>query len=311
MAGWIGARRGALAGLLVYALAWAASAFALQSAGSEDFGTAIVVAAVYGAGFSLVAWLCTLGERAPAIPVRRPALEAAAVLAFMAAYAVFFTGFGLNAFHAAFKPGRTEAALLVALKLLVHVAAPVLLLLALGAKPGALFTVNARSRGFWLCLVILGAASLGFMTVVSPSLKHIAALNLTPASLGLATAGAFAWLAVEAGLCEEFLFRAVLQTRLAAAIRSEAGAVFLAALVFALAHVPGLYMRAGADVSGHSQSLVQVIAYAIAVLSPIGLSLGFVWVRTRSLLLVVLLHALVDLLPNIPDFAKTWMLPGT
>jgi membrane protease YdiL (CAAX protease family) len=53
-----------------------------------------------------------------------------------------------------------------------------------------------------------------------------------------------------------------------------------------------------------------VIAYAIAVLSPIGLGLGFVWARTRSLLLVVLLHALVDLLPGVSGFAHTWVLPG-
>ena len=49
-----------------------------------------------------------------------------------------------------------------------------------------------------------------------------------------------------------------------------------------------------------------VIAYAIAVLSPIGLGLGFVWARTRSLLLVVLLHTCVDLLPGVSDFAHTW-----
>jgi uncharacterized protein len=123
-----------------------------------------------------------------------------------------------------------------------------------------------------------------------------------------ATGGTFAWLAVEAGLCEEFLFRAVLQTRLAAVMKTEIGAAAIAALLFALVHVPGLYMRAGADVAGHSQSLLAVIAYAVAVLSPIGLGLGVVWVRTRSLLLVVVLHTLVDLLPGIPDFAHTWML---
>jgi membrane protease YdiL (CAAX protease family) len=66
-------------------------------------------------------------------------------------------------------------------------------------------------------------------------------------------------------------------------------------------------MRVGADVAGHSANLLAVVAYAIAVLSPIGLGLGFVWARTRSLLLVVLLHALVDVLPGVPDFAHTWI----
>ena len=90
--------------------------------------------------------------------------------------------------------------------------------------------------------------------------------------------------------------------------RRNLGAIRGTALLFALAHVPGLYMRSGADVSGHSANLLAVIAYAIAVLSPIGLGLGFVWARTRSLLLVVLLHALIDLLPGVSEFARTWVL---
>jgi membrane protease YdiL (CAAX protease family) len=308
MAGYLTARRGALAGLATYALAWAASAYALYAAGSDDFESALIIGPVMGVGFSVIAWLATLGERSslPAIAVRRPQLELTAVLVYLALYAVFFTGFGLNAFHAAFAPGRKAEVLLLGLKLVVHVILPFALLSALAARPVALFTARVGTRGFWLCLILIGALAVGFMSVVSPAFRNIAALRLPPATLALATVGAGLWLALEAGLCEEFLFRAVLQTRLAAVLKSEAGAVFLAALVFALVHVPGLYMRAGADVSGHSQSLIQVIAYAIAVLSPIGVALGFVWARTRSLLLVVLLHALIDLAPGIPGFVRTW-----
>ena len=297
----------AFGGVGFYILAWCASAAALFSAGSCDAVAAPIILAVTGAGFSFFAWLFTRGAEAPAIRVRHPGLELGAVLVFLALYAALFTGYGLNAFHAAFAPGRLEALLLLALKLVVHVALPVLVLLAVGAQPGALFTARVGSRGFWPILGVLGAIALAFMCVVSPSLKHIAALKLSPSVLAAATVGAFAWLSVEAALCEEFLFRAVLQTRLAAVMRSEVGAACVAALLFALAHVPGLYMRAGADVSGHSASLLQVIAYAVAVLSPIGLGLGVVWVRTRSLLLVVLLHTLVDLLPGISDFAHTWI----
>jgi hypothetical protein len=31
------------------------------------------------------------------------------------------------------------------------------------------------------------------------------------------------------------------------------------------------------------------------------------WARTRNLLLVVLLHALTDVLPSIPEFADRWL----
>ncbi len=50
-----------------------------------------------------------------------------------------------------------------------------------------------------------------------------------------------------------------------------------------------------------------MIAFTIgAKLSPVAVLFGTLWARTRSLLLIVLLHAAVDVLPNLPDFVKTW-----
>jgi len=42
------------------------------------------------------------------------------------------------------------------------------------------------------------------------------------------------------------------------------------------------------------------------VLSPVAVLFGTLWARTRSLLLIVLLHAAVDVLPNLNDFVRTW-----
>jgi uncharacterized protein len=298
---------GLIASATVYLAAWAGAVTLLAATGSDGAGDALAVFVIFGLVFCAIGWLTTLGRPSVPVPVRRPRLEAALVLAYLAAYAVFFTGFGLNAFHAAFPAGRSEALLLAAFKLAVHVALPAALLLAAGASLAPLFAGRPGGRAFWLSLVVLGAAILAVMSVISPSLKQIAALGLRPGSLALASAGAFVWIAIEAGLCEEFLFRAVLQTRLAAVMKSELGAVLIAALVFALVHVPGLWMRGSASDAGHAQSLLQVIAYAVAVLSPAGVFLGFMWYRTRNLLLVVLLHALVDVLPFIPEFAHRWL----
>jgi membrane protease YdiL (CAAX protease family) len=120
----------------------------------------------------------------------------------------------------------------------------------------------------------------------------------------------FLWIAVEAGLCEEFLFRAVLQSRLGAVLKSPLAAVPIAALLFALAHVPGLYLRGTPETDGWSTDVVQVAAFTIASLSPIAILFGLIWARTRSLLLVVLLHGLVDVLPHLPEFLKTFGLAG-
>jgi len=51
---------------------------------------------------------------------------------------------------------------------------------------------------------------------------------------------------------------------------------------------------------------LQVAAFTLATLSPIAILFGVLWMRTRSLLLVVLLHASVDFLPNLSEFIRIW-----
>jgi len=164
--------------LIGYLAAWAIAAATLAATKSDALGDGVAVLVVFGLIFSGAGWLTTAGVRPPAIKVRRPGLELGLVLAFLAAYALFFTGFGLNAFQAAFAEGRVEALLLAAFKLAVHVALPCLLLAAAGADPRTLFTTRPRGRPFWLTLTVLGGAILVLLSLISPSLKEIAALRL-------------------------------------------------------------------------------------------------------------------------------------
>lgn len=69
-----------------------------------------------------------------------------------------------------------------------------------------------------------------------------------------------------------------------------------------MAHLPGLYLRGGPGVDAWSTDPLQVAAFTIATLSPLSLFFGFLWWRTRSLLLVVLVHGAIDVLPNMPEF---------
>jgi uncharacterized protein len=91
-------------------------------------------------------------------------------------------------------------------------------------------------------------------------------------------------------------------------LRSEAGAIFVSALLFGLAHAPGLYLRGGHLAEGLSGSPTPAwaAAYSLAIISPTGLLFGVLWWRTRSFVLVVLLHAWADLLPNLAPFIRTW-----
>jgi uncharacterized protein len=288
-----------------YLAAWAAATAYLGFKGA-DWTLPTISLGVFGAALPVLGIFLTRKAAPPPIPVRRPTLELVALLFFLAVYAVLFLGWGMSATRAVFPAGREQETLVLIVKLLVHVAAPAILLAALGANLRPLFNSGIGRAGFWPPLLVLGAIILALLCVVSPALRDINALHASAFTLAWAAPASFIWLAIEAGLCEEFLFRAVLQTRLAAVLKSEAGAVVTGALLFALAHVPGLYLRGHPGVDGYSSDPVQVVAFTIAVLSPVALLFGTLWARTRSLLLIVLLHASVDMLPNLADFVHTW-----
>ncbi|HEX3914033.1 MAG TPA: CPBP family intramembrane glutamic endopeptidase [Steroidobacteraceae bacterium] len=299
----IDARAATLVG--AYLVLWTAATLYLAFKGA-DWTLPAISLAVFGAALPLLGIVLTRKAVPPVIAVRRPTLELCALLGFLVLYAVGFLGWGMSATRSAVPPGREQELLVLAVKLLVHVGAPALLLAALGAKIAPLFNSGVAKPGFWLPLLLLGAIILALMCVVSPALNEIRALHVSTTTLVWAAPAAFAWMAVEAGLCEEFLFRAVLQTRLAAVLKTQAGAVVTGALLFALAHVPGLYLRGEPGVDGYSTDPVQVMAFTVAALSPVAVLFGTLWARTRSLLLIVLLHAAVDVLPNLHDFVRTW-----
>lgn len=289
----------------VYLAVWGAAVFYLARAGA-GWTDAASIFVIFGVVLSGLAWLLTRGVKAPAIPVARPALESGMVLVYLALYAVLFLVFGMNWARHVLPPGREQELLVLALKFGVHVLAPSLLLLALGAKLRPLFQAGLQGRAFWRTLIVLGAIFLLLLAIISPSLQQIAGTHASPALLAWAAPASFIWIALEAGLNEEFLYRAVLQTRLAAFFKSPAAGIAAAALLFGLAHAPGLYLRGGPGVDGWSHDPLQVVAYTIATLSPMGVLFGVIYMRTKSLLLAVLLHGLVDVLPNLADFVRVW-----
>ncbi len=299
-------RSAAIAAVLGFAAIWAGSVYYLYAKGGEDWITALFVMGIFGIAMSGLAWALTIGAKAPPIEVKRPALESGAIVIYLALYAVLFTGFGMSAAREAVPEGLTQELLVMGLKLVAHIVLPALILVMLGAKLAPLFQAGLSGRKFWRTLIVLGLIILGLLCVISPSLQNIAETNTAFATLAWVAPVSFIWIAIEAGLNEEFLFRAVLQTRLQALFRSPWAGVFVSALVFAVAHAPGLYLRGGADIHGSSADLIQVIAYTFAVLAPMGLLFGLIYARTKSLLLVVLLHGLVDVLPNMNEFISIW-----
>lgn len=295
----------AIVAALAYALLWGgATAYLCATGGDWSSGVAVIV--IFGAGLGGAAWLLTQGARAPRIDVKRPAFESAAILAYLALYAVLFLGFGMTWARQALPEGQQQELLVMGLKLGVHIALPAILLVLLGAKLGPITRFGLSGRTFWRTLIVLGLVILALVCVITPSLKQISSIPPAFETMIWAVPLGYIWITLEAGACEEFLFRGVLQTRLTAWFNSAWAGVIVTSLIFGLAHAPGLFMRGGPGVDGWSTDPLQVIAHTIAVLSPIGLTFGLIYARTKSLLLVILLHGLVDVLPNLTEFVRIW-----
>lgn len=169
------------------------------------------------------------------------------------------------------------------------------------------FVSNLRDAFSPPCLLLTGvfvALYLGIQFFIGQAAQPVFRGEFSAVSLLVGGLLYYGLLLIEVGLVEEFFFRAILQARLAAWLRSEIAGLFLMALIFGLAHAPGLYLREAGAVTalGDRPDIASVLAYSIAVLSLAGLAFGVIWARTRNIYALILIHAWVDTLPGLPGF---------
>ena len=291
--------------LIAYLVIWGASTAYLAASGG-DWVFPIASLVIFGLIFSGVIWFLTRKMNAPAVPVNNPRRESLGLLAYLAVYAVLLIGIWLGTIKDAIPEGPNQEWAVLGYKLLIHVGVPVAIIMALGGAVRPLFDSGMTRKGFWTTLIVLSAMMMGLLALVSPSLEQIGALNLDPVTALFWVLVSWTWLSIEAGLCEEFLFRACLQSRLTAWMRSPVAGIVVTSILFGLAHWPGLFLRGGPGVDGWSTDPLQVAAFTIATLSPLSISLGLLWARSRSLLLVVLVHGAIDALPHTAEMASIW-----
>lgn len=159
---------------------------------------------------------------------------------------------------------------------------------------GILAWPSRRHRPSWLRLVLIGGPAIGIATMWAWGAYLMApdkvALPVVPESV-VSIAAVF----VGATL-EEVVFRVLLLTAILDRTGSRFHAVFLSSVAFGLMHVPG----ALTDPVLHSDwAGLQQIAFEYAPIflmqTFIGLLLGVLWLRTGSITLIALTHAVLNL----------------
>jgi membrane protease YdiL (CAAX protease family) len=154
--------------------------------------------------------------------------------------------------------------------------------------------LSRRGLGAALQVAILTASLLlpVILLSVNPQQRaDILAVLRTPLTAVVRFPVSFALALLLAGFTEEFFFRGILQSRLAAVTGSELRGLVITSLLFGLLHLPHAYFLPTWPTHGNMVWSLATVATEQAVA---GLLLGVLWARTHNLATPALVHAFVN-----------------
>jgi uncharacterized protein len=303
-----------IGGLILYACGFA---FLLRNKNFDPTG-AVVVLIVFGIVFPLIAWIATRHAIPLSISVKPSKPQLIVLVGYIVLLSVYLVGgpqwIDQHLPSSWIASAQTKFFITLAKKLLVFVVIPFAIFrLAFGYRIRDFGIqregLSALCQSHLPVVVVVGGAFAAFQYFFSGGGASFRHGHFTDYQLLLGLPLCFIWLFVEAGLVEEFFFRALVQSHFAAALKSEVSGIVLMSLIFGLAHAPGFIFRHAAEVEGlgSNPSALDAIAYSIVVLAVSGVTFGVIWARTKNLFAVMLIHAAGDLLPNFAGFVQTWL----
>jgi membrane protease YdiL (CAAX protease family) len=303
-----------IGGLILYACAFAV----LLRNKSFGAGDAVVVLIVFGIAFPLIAWVATRRAFPFSISIHPSTSELVVLIVYVLALSFYLVGgpqwIDQHLPSSWVDSARIKFFIVLAKKLLVFVVIPFAIfrfgfgyrIRDFGIQRDGL---RALVRSHLPVVLAVGGAFLVFQYFLSGGGAAFRRGHFTVYQLLLGLPLCFIWLFIEAGLIEEFFFRALIQSHLAAAFKSEVSGTVLMSLIFGLAHAPGFIFRHAGEVEGlgSNPSALDAVAYSIVVLAISGVTFGVIWARTKNLFAVMVIHAAGDLLPNFAGFVQTWL----
>jgi membrane protease YdiL (CAAX protease family) len=305
----------AIGGLVLYG---ASFAMLLRNRNFEP-GGALIVLVLFGIIFPALAWLATIHAVPLSISVHPTAREMLVLVACIVGLSLYLVGgpqwINDHLPQTWIDSPQIKFFITLAKKLIVFVLIPFGIfrfvfgyrLCDFGIQKEGL---RALCRNHLPMVLVVGGALLSFQFFLGNGAAPIRQGKFSAYQLLLGLPLCFAWLLIEVGLVEEFFFRALVQSRLAAWFKSEISGVVLMSLAFGLAHAPGFIFRGAGAVEGlgANPTALEATAYSIVVLAVSGILFGVMWARTKNLIALMLLHAAGDLLPNFAEFVNIWQI---
>ncbi len=225
----------------------------------------------------LAFWWMSRSGAAPAPEIKRPGLESLLAIILVLIWMGWRTGICSKSFP--FLPAEFNCygswVYEISPKVFETVVVPFVILFIAGYRFKAL-GLNVNLRAFWISLpALIGMVVYGLYLNEGKPLTY---------------GGNILQFFAGAGLPEEFLWRAVLLTRLNAWWRSPAWALFGSSVIFGLSHLPIDYLV----FTNHNWRETWITALTFQM--GFGVVFGFAYQRTRNVWPIALFHALVDAL---------------
>ena len=237
-----------IGGLILYASSFA---LLLQNKSFDAAGAGVVLV-VFGIVFPLSAWVATRRAIPLSISVRPDKSQLIVLIGYIIVLSVYLVGgpqwIDQHLPSSWIDSARTRFFITLAKKLVVFVAIPFAIFrFGFGCRLRD-FGIqregwHALRRGHLPVVLVVGGIFLAFQYFLSGGGAAFRHGHFTAYQLLLGLPLCFIWLFVEAGLVEEFFFRALIQSQLAAAFKSEVSGTVLMSLIFGLAHAPGFIFR--------------------------------------------------------------------
>jgi len=293
---------------IIYLLIWGgALAYAVGVAEMDPTGP-LVALGIFGIGLPLVVHFLMIGTAPFPTTEEVSWLEPIALALLVLLAAVFFViGSELpRTLAEVVAPGSESARLVFAalVNIVFYVVLPFVFMSVLIRHPISSFGWQSP---FWrmfnprhiVVLVVLGGGMAAVQFFGTPIGMNLRVGNYSQEQLLVALPLVYIWLVLAGGLAHAFFFRGVLQERIAMLTGNAWAGMYLAALIGALIQVPAQIIHQ----SGGVLTPGQIIASAILTGSVTGITFGYVWMRTRNLLLLMLLYGAVSLIVSFEDVA--------
>ncbi len=288
------------------------AAVAVLVATGTPLDDVIASGVILGLLLPFVAWIACLGMPMPGPPLAWQEREGRLMLGLLVWVALFlaFKGPLLDLLTSHGADERLRDTLNTMLKIVAFVAVPAAFI---GWRGGGWEQAGSPTAPLWwrvVPFIVVAAASVAVQYFLGSQFQKLLAGDYASRHLAIGALACFVWMSIEAGLVEEFFFRWYLQSRLAAWTKSQVAAVLIGALVFGLAHAPGMLLRGAGAVEGLGDhpTIGSTLAYVVATQGLAGIVFGVLWARTRSFVLLVALHGFFDALSNTASFMDTWRL---